>query len=55
MQVAPETRDAVKQLVYALNYGMGPSRLALKLDCTPEKAKECFDGMLERFPELVSS
>lgn len=54
-QVADATRNEVKQLVYALNYGMGPSTLARKMDCSVDKAKGYLDGLRERYPELVSS
>lgn len=54
-QVTQETRNRVKQLVYALNYGMGPNTLAQKTHCSVETAKGHLEGLKARYPELVST
>ena len=51
-QVTPEMRDAVKQLVYALIYGMGAYTLAEKLNVSVEQAEEHKKGFTETFQSV---
>ncbi len=52
--MAEATRNEVKQLVYGLTYGMGPSTLAKKMGCSLEKSRGYLEGLKSRFPGLVS-
>ena len=54
LQVSETVRNEVKQLVYGLTYGMGPSTLAKKMGCSLEKSKGYLEGLKSRFPELVA-
>jgi hypothetical protein len=55
LQVEPQMRKDVKELVYGISYGMGPGTLAgkTKMDCSVEKAKKYMADLKDHYPTLV--
>ena len=52
--VAPADRDKMKQIFYALMYGMGAGRLAAALGCGVHEAAELRTQVLSKYPKARS-
>lgn len=49
-----DKRDISKAIILGLNYGMGASKLATKLDCSIEEAKKYMDLFQREMPNIAS-
>ncbi|KAL0726462.1 hypothetical protein Bca4012_022555 [Brassica carinata] len=52
--VSPDDRDQTKRLIYGILYGMGANRLAEKLECSSDEAKEKIRSFKNSFPAVTS-